>query len=536
MIVKIFGGPGCGKTYRLLEIFSEKLKTNKIDEICFTSFTRKARDVAKQRIKQTASYNSDNKCLDWVGTTHSICARLIGFDKTQALKPKHKKEICKEFGVEYVTINKNMQNELEATFDQKECIGNQLFDIINGSRLKMITLDEVFYEKVKNDSVDINIDLRLVKRFAEAYRKYKREHNLLDYTDMLEYVYVDKIVPPTRVLFVDEFQDLTPLQYEIYKIWSAASMEVYIAGDDDQALFRWAGASSDLFLDAPCDKIEILHKTYRLPPNILKLVQKLIVNVERRQHKDIISSKRDDGKIIYFDLNFVSIDQILDSLLDSNSICMQFRTNYLVYSFSKELIGRGVAFTGSYSPWSEDIVNVNNALEKIKKNNKLNYPEIRSIILNLPSKEFIRYGIKKEFKKKEGELELSFDEVKSSYFRLTEWDCTPTRLLKSITITDNQRDSISKKLILKPGLIDEINIYLTNIHKFKGDERDVVVVFLSMTKKIADSIEDNRGVFDDEIRTYYTAMTRPKKDLIIVKNYLNCENFQEVFFDDEIGR
>ena len=61
--------------------------------------------------------------------------------------------------------------------------------------------------------------------------------------------FTEKDLSPTfEVVFIDEAQDLSFLQWQMVKsIWNK-SKEVYLAGDDDQAIFRWAGADLNYFI------------------------------------------------------------------------------------------------------------------------------------------------------------------------------------------------------------------------------------------------------------------------------------------------
>ena len=89
-------------------------------------------------------------------------------------------------------------------------------------------------------------------------------------------------------MFIDEAQDLSLLQWEmVRKIWSRAE-KTYIAGDDDQAIFKWAGADVDHFiaLKEEVDDIKTLDQSYRIPGGpIHDLSQKIIGKVQNRFEK-----------------------------------------------------------------------------------------------------------------------------------------------------------------------------------------------------------------------------------------------------------
>ena len=79
---------------------------------------------------------------------------------------------------------------------------------------------------------------------------YKSAHNLIDFTDMIQQFLDKGNTPKFKVIFVDEAQDLSLIQWAmIKKIEEDTNCDVWIAGDDDQAIFGWAGADVDSFIN-----------------------------------------------------------------------------------------------------------------------------------------------------------------------------------------------------------------------------------------------------------------------------------------------
>ena len=82
-----------------------------------------------------------------------------------------------------------------------------------------------------------------------------------------------------KVLFIDEAQDLSLLQWEMVERYGVVQTKTYIAGDDDQAIFKWAGADVDHFiaLKEEVDDIKTLDQSYRIPGGpIHELSQRII--------------------------------------------------------------------------------------------------------------------------------------------------------------------------------------------------------------------------------------------------------------------
>ena len=64
-------------------------------------------------------------------------------------------------------------------------------------------------------------------------------------------------IPEFDVVFIDEAQDLSPLQWKLYDILKQKSKDIYLAGDDDQAIFAWAGADVNRFINEPAKERSI---------------------------------------------------------------------------------------------------------------------------------------------------------------------------------------------------------------------------------------------------------------------------------------
>ena len=162
---------------------------------------------------------------------------------------------------------------------------NEYLRLINKARvLEMPVLDQ--YDKNEHH-MDIERDLLYL--LDQELKKYKTEKGLYDYDDMLEQFIDQDVSPSFDVLFIDEAQDLSPLQWRMVRtLWKKAN-KTYIAGDDDQAIFRWAGADVDTFiaLKDEVDHIDTLNQSYRIPGGpIHELSQDIIRKVTNRYDKE----------------------------------------------------------------------------------------------------------------------------------------------------------------------------------------------------------------------------------------------------------
>ena len=113
------------------------------------------------------------------------------------------------------------------------------------------------------------VRLQQFKSIINGYEEFKtmelengqRTPDRLDFTDMVQRYITDGLVIPFKVLMVDEAQDLTPLQWDMVVKIAEAVDRVYIAGDDDQAIYEWNGADVNLFQTFP-GKSLVLKKVF----------------------------------------------------------------------------------------------------------------------------------------------------------------------------------------------------------------------------------------------------------------------------------
>jgi DNA helicase-2/ATP-dependent DNA helicase PcrA len=89
------------------------------------------------------------------------------------------------------------------------------------------------------------------------------------------------------VIFIDEAQDLSPIQWRMFDVLKEKSKDIYLAGDDDQAIFAWAGADVKRFLNEPAEEV-ILNYSNRIPPAVQELTNIILERITTLENKKII--------------------------------------------------------------------------------------------------------------------------------------------------------------------------------------------------------------------------------------------------------
>ena len=190
------------------------------------------------------------------------------------------KEFCEKCGIPIKTAK---FSDSDGTFNSD----NEYLTIINTAAVKRMDLLE-YYDSRQNI---LDIERNTLYLLAEELKRFKKEKGLKDFNDLLEDFIRGEKHNKFKVLFIDEAQDLSLLQWEmVRRIWKDAE-KTYIAGDDDQAIFKWAGADVDHFiaLKEEVNDIKVLDQSYRIPGGpIHELSQKIIGQVQSRFNKHLL--------------------------------------------------------------------------------------------------------------------------------------------------------------------------------------------------------------------------------------------------------
>jgi len=548
--IRIFGAPGTGKTEHLLRTV-EKFLDDGIDknDIMYCTFMKAS--ITDAKIRAAKKIGIEPKEIMFFGTMHSLCYRLIDVDSKSVVNEDMKMEFCEKRNIEYSISNKKEDIEDISSLlkSSDKCDGNIIFGFYDYLRLvKRKDMDNIgsFKEITKywiGSTFSQDFDFGKIKDvifgFLSEWYEHKKSLGLIDFCDMLMKVYRDKMVYSKKVMFFDEFQDFTPLMYEIFEMWQKNADYVYIAGDDDQTIFSYSGADPKYLLNFKVDKEIMLDKTYRLSDNIRKFTEEFISRNRIRKNKKFRSIKK-GGTIKFYNDN---MQGILPHIRKNKKTYILFRINAFVSEMSKHLISIGEPFhyIKGRSIWSNRFVNINNAIFKLLYKKPLTYNEMYYFIDSIYVNPYIVRGIKTKFKNGKFEKrDYNFDEL-GMFFNdiLFNYLETPENLIKVLKGISNIRKQILfSRLVYKKynGIIDKINIYLSTIHKSKGLEADDVFLATNVTNKISNSLIDNDKMIENmeqERRVFYVGSTRAKKRVVIChfSEWGSIETFYNQFFD-----
>lgn len=107
----------------------------------------------------------------------------------------------------------------------------------------------------------------MVSEFSDLWTAFKTENRVLDFTDLIDVALREVDLPPGEpdVMMVDEAQDLSRLEFELVRKWSATCEQTVTVGDPDQCLYGWRGTDPKSMTDHEFASKSTLSRSYRVP-------------------------------------------------------------------------------------------------------------------------------------------------------------------------------------------------------------------------------------------------------------------------------
>lgn len=487
----ILGPPGTGKTTKLLDIVDDVLsRSTDPRNICFVAFTRKAANEAKFRAMEKFGLTLDD--LPLFRTLHSLAYRQLGIEKRQVLGSYDWCKMAEMLGL-YITI-KGIQEDGTLVGLTK---GDRLFFMEAMSRAKMLDLKDYWQEC---DDDDIFFDE--LEQVHNTIKEYKKVYGKIDFSDMLEEFCSRKPLPPLNVLIVDEAQDLSPLQWKMVYALAEEASEVYIAGDDDQAIFTWAGADVEQFINLPGTK-KVLTKSYRCPKAVHAVAESITDQMDLRIEKRYLPADNEGKVDVVTDLNHINMDEGTWYLLGRNV--------YIVQQLSDFCMESGYLFQSITSKAiSPEMIAAIATWEKLRQGRMVPLSSVLPVYDLMKAKEGWTWGSKKRLERMETDAPVSLENLQQHYGLLTTaiWHEALVRIPKQTCLYILAALKRGEKLLQKP------RIQCNTIHGVKGGEADNVVLVTDMATRTYNEYKNNP---DPEHRVWYVGATRARKNLFIVQ-------------------
>ena len=294
----IVAGAGSGKTKvltsRIAHIIKEKMAFP--NQILSVTFTNKAAKEMQSRV--SAILNSEAIGLSWLGTFHSICAKLLRKHAPAAGLTSNFTIIDTD---DQVRLIKNICKA--ENIDIKQLAPKYILSIIDRWKNKGFYPNEVIINR--NDIYE-----KTVLPLYKIYQQKLLDLNACDFGDLI--LHAVKILERNldireiysnnfKYILVDEYQDTNYIQSRWLHLLSEKHKNLCCVGDDDQSIYSWRGAEIKNFLefDKVYKDVKVirLEENYRSSQNILSIASNLIANNQNRVGKTL-KTTMEEGDLV----------------------------------------------------------------------------------------------------------------------------------------------------------------------------------------------------------------------------------------------
>ena len=492
---RIFGPPGTGKTTTLLNMVDEALSSGiPPQRIAFLAFTKKAATEAKERAAERFGLDAKTDLIHF-RTLHSLALNMTDIRSEQVMQETHFRELSRAIGV---TLGAAKSGNFDEDMPSMVASNDPILGLINLSRLRKVPLRQQYNES------NLETDWSTVQYVDKCLHDYKESLGLFDFTDMLvEFVNgAERFCPEFDLCFLDEAQDLSPLQWDLAHAIDKKSARMYCAGDDDQAIYRWAGADVDHFINLPGGS-ETLSQSYRIPQAVHKLAEGVVRRIGSRFPKSY-EPKTEIGKVVR-----ISTLGALDMAQGSWLILSQ--AGYLLQPVARDLKSSGYLFNyRGHRSINEKVSEAVNGWEQLRKGREVSGLVARKIYGFMSIGVSVLRGYKKLVGIEDHDL-VDLATLKSNYGLLATVDMIWSEALDKLP--DSDRAYVTALLRRGEKFNGVPRITASTIHGAKGGEADNVVLFTDLSPAADNAMRTNP---DDMHRVFYVGVTRTKKNLYIV--------------------
>ena len=353
--LRIIAGAGSGKTRVITYRIAYLIQDVGIDprSILAITFTNKAANEMKERVNDIVGIMGSSTLIC---TIHSFCVRLLRQHINVLNYPSNFTIMDEE---DQKSLIKKLYTQME--IDSKVISIKSMINTISAYKVARVSP-----QRAIELAGSFSGELKKAQVYQE-YEKYKEDHFLLDFDDLLlKAVYIldnypeilEKWQRKFQYIHVDEFQDVGEIEYHLVHLLSKYAT-VCVVGDPDQTIYSFRGADVHFILDFDKDfkpsHTIVLDQNYRSTGNILNISNNLIRKNRNRLEKDLYTEQTGGHEVIHYigkseeeEANWIAsqIEDIVSHEEGANyrDIAILYRANYLSRVIEQVLIKRGIDY------------------------------------------------------------------------------------------------------------------------------------------------------------------------------------------------
>lgn len=471
-------------THKIINEISKELETRRPEEVAFVTFTKKGAEEGIRRICNKLRLSVDD--IPYFRTIHSLTFHALGLKATQMFGRVHQRRFNSEYNYNVNRVEVSTSVNILPTKDAK------YLDFYDLERSGAMTSKQL---------AEADIELSYYHRLVQNYENFKQSNHLIDFFDCLIKYVQDGVSLPCKVVYVDECQDLTVLQWKVIEKAFSNAEKLVLVGDDKQSIFSYSGARPDILINfSKKFPVEHLAMSYRIPKKVFDFANGITNFIQvKTEQQSVFREQNSDGMIMQLAnteqvTHFINTKNLKDNvtstkwyLLTRNNCYLKYYTDALEENLIPYWTSDGFFMGGVVKSRLKDYMNFKKDGYKTKEK-------------------------REAFMKKFGIVDFSVPFTETNLF------------------TEN-RKYVYEAYIEKYGLDTLLEmdkwqpqILVSTIHYVKGGEAENVALLLDATTKTKSTIFND---IDEELRLLYVAVTRTKENLFLI-NSRNGEGYETI--------
>jgi superfamily I DNA/RNA helicase len=546
-VEKIDGAPGAGKTTRLFEhVEEEKGDGLAYYDLYYLTFARSSIDEVAAELAEV--YPDDDSAPDRARTFHSTALRALDDSgrridaDNQIITRRSDGELYREFCDRHGLRFKNPDANPLATLQNGQDVegeGDKLFALN-----EWLTQKRYPAERHREAPVETPWGTPTARRLLSEWEAFKQSQDppVYEHGDYVDLAIEKEAVPSVRVLFIDEFQDLSPQEYLLYKTWrdSGRIERIYVAGDANQSIYSFRAARPMYFEETDVDETARLKTSHRCPAAVAQVARGILESTPHTDPQGFRSAEAGGtAEKVNTDTDRELAGQVQQALddhipeegyydLERPAVFLLTRTNYQAHTVAKALQSAQIPFKWlgrREGAWAEPMPGLLRCLQELRDpEGRIETPLVHKLLNHSADKHRRRQQM--------GALRgtgYDAEKVRAAYADAD----TVGEIAAKLDLHETRRD------LLRAVLDGDTNhrpdrVRVGTIHGAKGLEAPCVFLFDGYTRNLAEAYRTDTETHAEEHRLYYVGATRASEELQVVTDYFDGQTVP--FLDGELPR